>query len=176
YEPRRTSLIMAMCRDSQIAYANIITTINSTKYMVHKFYRMTEIFETNAIYRIEYQLIINVQKFRGDRGWSQRILSGKLGFTEAFVGKCESLDQPEKYNLRHIGLLKKVFSFKSLDDLFPDGIPKDEQIVIRYKKVPKKKADGSDSKIMENVLVEIVVVDGETKAEVNKQIKKRANE
>lgn len=137
---------------------------------------MGEIFETKAIYRIEYQLILNVQNFRGTRGWSQRILSGKLGFAEAFVGNCESLDQDQKYNLRHIGLLKKVFAFKSLDDLFPDGIPEDEQIVIRYKKIPKKKADGSDSKIMENVVVEIVIVDGETKAEVNKLNKKRAGE
>lgn len=129
---------------------------------------MSDIFETNAIYRIEYQLIVNVQQFREDRGWSQRILSGKMGFTETFVGKCESLDQEEKYNLRHIGILKRVFGFESLDEFFPNGIPKDEQIVIRYKKVPKKKTDGSDSKIMENVVVGIVVVDGETKAEVNK--------
>jgi len=133
---------------------------------------MSDIFETNAIYRIEYQLIVNVQQFREDRGWSQRILSGKMGFTETFVGKCESLDQEEKYNLRHIGILKRVFGFESLDEFFPNGIPKDEQIVIRYKKVPKKKADGSDSKIMENVIIEIVVVDGETKAEVNKLNKK----
>ncbi|MFC3198258.1 XRE family transcriptional regulator [Parapedobacter deserti] len=135
---------------------------------------MTEIYQTKAIFRIEYELILNVKSFRDDRGWSQEVLSGKMGFTETFVGKCESLDQPEKYNLRHIGLLKKVFGFKSLDDLFPNGMPKDEQIVILYKKVPKKKADGSDSKIMENVVVEIVVVDGETKAEVNKQIKSKS--
>lgn len=129
---------------------------------------MVEIFETNAIYRIEYQLIINVQKFRDKRKWSQRTLSGKMHFAETFVGKCESLDQPEKYNLRHIGILKKVFGFKSLDELFPGGIPEDEQIVIRYKKVPKKKADGTFSKLMENEVVEIVVVDAETKAEGNK--------
>ncbi|SJN45719.1 hypothetical protein FM120_16910 [Sphingobacterium faecium PCAi_F2.5] len=95
-----------------------------------------------------------------------------MGLAENFVGKCESLDQPEKYNLRHLGILKKVFAFKSLDDFFPDGIPKDEQIIIRYKKVPKKKADGSDSKLMDNVVVEIVAVVGETKAEVNKENKR----
>ncbi|WP_447768287.1 helix-turn-helix domain-containing protein [Sphingobacterium faecium] len=133
---------------------------------------MQQIFETSAIFRIEYELIINIQAFREKRGWSQRILSAKMGLAEAFVGKCESLDQPEKYNLRHLGILKKVFALKSLDDFFPDGIPNDEQIIIRYKKVPKKKADGSDSKLMDNVVVEIVVVDGETKAEVNKENKR----
>ena len=132
---------------------------------------MLKIFESNTIYRIEYELIINVQRFREDRGWSQRILSGKMGLGEAFVGKCESLDQPEKYNLRHMGILKKVFGFESLDDFFPNGIPEDEQIVIHYKKVPKKKADGTESKLMENVVVEIVVVNAETKAEGNKRNK-----
>ena len=39
------------------------------------------------------------------------------------------------------------------------------------KKELKNKADGSHSKLMDNVIVEIVVVDGETKAEVNKQNK-----
>ncbi|NGM62683.1 XRE family transcriptional regulator [Sphingobacterium sp. SGG-5] len=130
---------------------------------------MSKFHESKAIYRIEYELILNVQKFRGERGWSQRVLSGKMGLAEAFVGNCESLDQDQKYNLRHIGILKKVFGFKSLDDLFPNGIPKDEQIVIRYKKVPKKKADGTPSKLMENEVMEIVVVDAETKAKGNKR-------
>lgn len=130
---------------------------------------MIKIYQTKAIFRIEYELILNIKTLR--KGWSQEALSRKMGLAENFVGKCESLDQPEKYNLRHLGILKKVFAFKSLDDFFPDGIPKDEQIIIRYKKVPKKKADGSDSKLMDNVVVEIVVVDGETKAEVNKENK-----
>lgn len=133
---------------------------------------MSKIYESKAIHRIEYQLILNVKEFRSDRGWSQQVLSGKMGFAETFVGKCESLDQPEKYNLRHIGILKRVFGFESLDKFFPDGIPADEQIVIRYKKVPREKNDGSVSKLKENVVVEIVVVDAETKAEVNKANKK----
>ncbi len=130
---------------------------------------MDKIYQTKAIFRIEYELIKNIKTFRDDRGWSQEFLSSKMGFAINFVGKCESLDQPEKYNLRHVGILKRVFSFKSLDELFPNGIPKDEQIVIRYKKVPKKKTDGTPSKLMENEVVEIVVVDAETKAEGNKR-------
>ncbi|MNL56709.1 hypothetical protein D3C87_1802210 [compost metagenome] len=132
---------------------------------------MEQIFETNAIFRIEYELIINIQNFRGKRGWSQRVLSAKMDLAEAFVGKCESLDQPEKYNLRHLAILKEVFGFKSLDEFFPHGIPKDEQIIIRYKKEPKNKADGSLSKLMDNVVIEIVVADGESKAQVNKHNK-----
>ncbi|WP_270088209.1 hypothetical protein [Sphingobacterium sp. SYP-B4668] len=129
---------------------------------------MSKIFETKAIFRIEYELIQNVKKFRSQKGWSQEVLSSKLGFVETFVGKCESLDQPEKYNLRHIGIIKKVFDLKSLDNLFPDGLPKDEQIIIAYKKVPRIKADGTPSKIMENVVIELVVVEEETKAAANK--------
>lgn len=145
---------------------------NTTKYSVVNLCFMTRIYESKAIHRIEYQLILNVNKFRSDRGWSQQVLSGKMGFAETFVGKCESLDQPEKYNLRHIGILKRVFDFKSLDEFFPGGIPADEQIIIRYKKVPRENNDGSVSKLKENVVVEIVVVDGETKAEINKANKK----
>ncbi|MEC3879141.1 hypothetical protein [Parapedobacter sp. 10938] len=137
---------------------------------------MSEIYQTKAIFRIEYELILNVKAFREERGWSQEMLSSKMGFAVNFVGKCESLNQPEKYNLRHIGILKRVFGFESLDEFFSDGIPKDEQVVIRYKKVPKMKADDTPSKIMENVVVEFVVVDGETKAEVNKQSRKRTGE
>lgn len=144
--------------------------------MVDKFLIMTAIYQTKAIFRIEYELILNVKAFREKKGWSQELLSGKMLFAVNFVGKCESLDQPEKYNLRHIGILKRVFGFESLDEFFPNGIPKDEQIVIRYKKVRKMKTDNTPSKIMENVVVEIVVVDGETKAEVNKANKKRTDE
>lgn len=133
---------------------------------------MDKIYKTKAIFRIEYELIFNIKDLRGERGWSQEVLSGKMGLAENFVGKCESLDQPEKYNLRHMGILKKVFGFESLDDFFPNGIPEDEQIVIHYKKVPKKKADGTESKLMDNKVVDIVVVDAETKAEGNKQSKK----
>lgn len=133
---------------------------------------MIEIYQTKAIFRIEYELICNIKILREKKGWSQEALSEKMGFAVKFVGKCESLDQPEKYNLRHLGILKKVFNLKSLDDFFPNGIPEDEQIVINYKKVPKKKSDGTESKLMDNVVVEIVVVDAETKAEGNKQNKK----
>jgi len=128
---------------------------------------MDDILETRSIYLIEYQLIENVKQLRLNRGWSQETLSLKMGFVETFVGKCESLKQPEKYNLRHIGILKKVFGFKSLDDLFPKGIPKDELVKIRYKKVPRIKSDGTPSKFTDNQVIDIVVVEEKTKSKSN---------
>src|SRR5690606_108982 len=108
---------------------------------------MNTIYHSKSIYRAEYELISNVKALRNERGWSQITLSEKMGFVETFVGKCESLDQVQKYNLRHIGILKSVFELNSLDDLFPNGIPKDELIIIRYKKVRKTKADGTPSQL-----------------------------
>lgn len=129
---------------------------------------MNKTFESSAIYRIEYELIKNVKDFRTKRGWSQRTLSNKMGFAETFVGKCEAIDQPEKYNLRHIGLLKQIFGFSSLDDLFPNGLPKDELIKVQYKKVPKFKTDGTYSKFFDTEIIKIIVVKRATKVKSNK--------
>lgn len=132
---------------------------------------MIEIYQTKAIFRIEYELICNIKVLREEKGWSQEALSEKMGFALKFVGKCESLDQPEKYNLRHIGILKRVFGLKSLDELFPNGVPADEQIIIHYKKVPKKKVDGTDSKLFDSVVVDITIAPEDTKAKSNKRKK-----
>jgi len=129
---------------------------------------MKVVFESSAIYRIEYELILNIKDFRLKRGWSQRTLSDKMGFTETFVGKCEAIDQPEKYNLRHLRILKTVFGFSSLDELFPDGLPEDELIKVKYEKIPKVKMDGTISKLSETVVVDVVVVEDETKVKSNK--------
>lgn len=132
---------------------------------------MKDTYESNAIYRVEYELIQRVKQLREEKLWAQRTLSTKMGLADGFVGKCEMIEQPEKYNLRHLGILKRLFELKSLDDLFPNGIPADEQIIIRYKKVPKKKTDGTDSKLFETEVVEIILAEEETKAASNKQKK-----
>lgn len=129
---------------------------------------MKEVFESLAIYRIEYELILNIKNLRLERGWSQRKLSDKMGLSETFVGKCEAIDQPEKYNLRHISILKTIFDFSSLDDLFPNGLPSDELIKVKYKKVPQIKKDGTISKLSDTVVVDIVVVEEGTKVKSNK--------
>lgn len=130
---------------------------------------MGDIYESKAILRLEYELMLTVRDLRIDRGWSQEVLSDKMRLAITFVSKCESLSHPEKYNLRHLVILKQVFGLKSLDDLFPNGIPADEQIIIRYKKVLKKKADGTDSKLFETVVVDIILAEEETKAASNKR-------
>ncbi|UIR57331.1 helix-turn-helix domain-containing protein [Sphingobacterium sp. SRCM116780] len=127
-----------------------------------------EIFESKSIYRIEYELIKKVKELRLENGWSQTVLSDKMGFAETFVGKCESIEQPEKYNLRHLVILSAVFNVKGLNDFFPNGLPEDELIKIRYKKVPKLKADGTASKLSDSEIVEIVVAEEETKSKSNK--------
>lgn len=120
---------------------------------------MNEVFNSEPLYRIEFELIEKVRELRKEKGWSQRTLSQKMGFVESFVGKVESLNQPEKYNLRHLNILKKVFSLDTLDDLFPAKLPKDELIVIKYKKVSKINKDGTVSKNTEDKVVGIMVVD-----------------
>lgn len=128
---------------------------------------MSQVFESSAIYKIEYELIKNVKNFRLERGWSQRTLSKNMGLSETFVGKCEAIDQPEKYNLRHINILKEVFNFESLDDLYPDGLPKDQLIKLRYKKVPKLKVDGTYSKFFETEVIKTIIMNDSTKVKSN---------
>lgn len=143
----------------------------TTKYSVVKIFIMEEIYETKAIYRLEYELMLNARNLRIDKGLSQEDLSTKMGFVDTFVGKCESLNQPEKYNLRHFIKLKQALELDSLEDLFPNGYPADEQIIIHYKKVPKKKVDGTDSKLFDSVVVDITIAPEDTKAKSNKRKK-----
>lgn len=135
------------------------------------FLYMEELLKSNPIYRIEYELIERIKELRIEKGWSQEKLSEEMGLFKTFVSNCEAIKEDQKYNLRHIGILKRVFGLKSLDDFFPNGIPADEQIIIRYKKQPKKKADGTDSKLFETVVVAIILAEEETKAASNKRKK-----
>ncbi|MBL1407216.1 helix-turn-helix domain-containing protein [Sphingobacterium faecale] len=132
---------------------------------------MEDLLKSNPLYRIEYELIKNVKAIRTIKGLSQEKLSNNMGLFKTFVSNCESLGEDQKYNIRHLGLLKKALNLDSLDELFPNGIPADEQIIIRYKKVPKKKADGTDSKLFETVVVDIILAEEETKAASNKRKK-----
>lgn len=129
---------------------------------------MNKILESDTIYQIEYDLIKSVKALREKKGWSQRELSRKLGYAESFVGKCESINQPDKYNLVHLVKLKEVFDLPSLDCLFPNGMPEHKLVKIQYKKQPKVKKDGTQSKLSETVEVKIFEVKEDTKAVGNK--------
>ncbi|MEN5436588.1 hypothetical protein ABE545_23355 [Sphingobacterium faecium] len=40
---------------------------------------MIKIYQTKALFRIEYELIVNITTFLTIEGWSQEFLSGKMG-------------------------------------------------------------------------------------------------
>lgn len=124
---------------------------------------MEELLESNPMYRIEYELIEKIKELRIEKGWSQEKLSENMGLFKTFVSNCEALGEDQKYNLRHLGIFKKLFGLNSLDDLFPNGIPADEQIIIRYKKEPKIKADGTESKLFKNVVVDVILASNKEK-------------
>lgn len=112
-------------------------------------------FYTKPISKIDYDLILNVKRLRELNNWSQRTLSKKMGLALTFIGKVESLSQPEKYNIRHLNLLIKAFDFKTMDQIFPNKMPVQDLVIITYKKVPKIKKDGIPSKFYEEVVVKI---------------------
>lgn len=110
---------------------------------------------TIKISKIDYDLILHIKKLREAKGWSQRILSEKMGLSLTFVGKVESLGQPEKYSIRHLSLLMKAFGFKNINQLFPKELSNEDIVTIYYKKVPGLKKDGTPSKLYEERIIEI---------------------
>lgn len=110
---------------------------------------------TVTMSKIDYDLILHTKKLREAKGWSQRILSEKMGLSLTFVGKVESLDQPEKYSIRHLNLLMKAFGFKNINQLFPKELSSEDMVIISYRKVPALKKDGTPSKLYEEQIIEI---------------------
>lgn len=131
-----------------------IQTINqSTKLSVLTNKEMKVL--TVKISKIDYDLILHIKKLREAKGWSQRILSEKMGLSLTFVGKVESLGQPEKYSIRHLNLLMKAFGFKNINQLFPKELSNEDMVTIYYNKVPALKNDGTPSKLYEERIIEI---------------------
>lgn len=116
---------------------------------------MANTFKSNPIYSVEFELIEGVKALRIKENWSQRELSKKMGFAESFVGKVESYSQDEKYNLRHMVILKEIFSLKSFDQLFLSVPTNDEMIIVEYEQVPMIKKDGTEGKKLIDKLVRI---------------------
>lgn len=127
------------------------------------FYGMSnKVFETE-LNLIDFHIIMEVKRLRKRFSYSQRGLSKKMGVTSTFVGKCESLGQPEKYNLRHLIRLKSIFNLRYLDDFFPEGFPDDKHILVRYVKTEREKLDGTLSKIREDTVIEILNITAKKK-------------
>lgn len=110
------------------------------------------------ISRLDYDIIIIVRELREKRNISQRDLSGLMGLSKSFVGKVEALGQPDKYSIRHLTLIAKALKLKSFKDLLPKEIPTEDIVEIIYEKVPKLNKDGSESKQLEERVIEIRVV------------------
>lgn len=104
---------------------------------------------------LELGIILNVKHHRILRKISKEELSRLLGKADSFVGKVESLKDPDKYNIRNLQKLTIIFKLKSVRDLIPKEIPKYLDIEVIYEMVPMTKLDGSPSKKLEQKIVEI---------------------
>lgn len=68
---------------------------------------------------IEMYIIDKVRAMREKAGISQKELSLQLDFSEGFVGHIENPKRRDKYNVRHINKLAKIFKC-SPRDFLPD--------------------------------------------------------
>ncbi|MBZ9631550.1 helix-turn-helix transcriptional regulator [Salegentibacter sp. LM13S] len=107
------------------------------------------------ISRLDYEIINRVRRLREKNDISQRQLSELMNLSKSFVGKVEALGQPDKYSIRHLALIAKALKLKSLCELLPKFIPKEDIIEIKYQKIPKQNKNGSKSKQLEERIIEI---------------------
>lgn len=63
----------------------------------------------------EWQIIQLVKEKRIEHEMTQLQLSLKLGFSEGYVGKVESKNLPDHYNLDHLNKLAKIFKCSPQD-------------------------------------------------------------
>jgi DNA-binding XRE family transcriptional regulator len=68
---------------------------------------------------IEKYVIDRVREMRIKREISQASLAQSLGVSEGFIGNVENPKYPEKYNLRHLNEIAKIFKC-SIKDFFPE--------------------------------------------------------
>jgi transcriptional regulator with XRE-family HTH domain len=68
---------------------------------------------------IEKYVIAKVKEKRIANGISQAALAHLLNVSEGFIGNIENPNYPEKYNIRHLNELAKIFKC-SPKDFMPD--------------------------------------------------------
>lgn len=105
--------------------------------------------------QLDHEITLKVKALREEKGLSQRDLSEKMKLSKSFVGKVEALGQPDKYSIRHLNLVAKALKIKSVIELIPEGIQEYDMIEIIYEKVSKLNKDGSESKQLEERIIEI---------------------
>lgn len=115
--------------------------------------------ERIIISELDYLVIARVNELRLKKRISQRDLSELMGLSKSFVGKVESLGQPEKYSIRHLTLIAKALKLKSTRELLPTTINENDLIEIEYEKVPKLKKDGMPSKQFDERVTKITKVE-----------------
>ena len=67
--------------------------------------------------KIDQYVIDAVKEMREKNKISQNDLSFEMGFSESFVGHIENPNRRDKYNLKHINMLAKIFKCSPKDFL-----------------------------------------------------------
>ncbi|NWK65036.1 MAG: helix-turn-helix transcriptional regulator [Sediminibacterium sp. Gen4] len=67
--------------------------------------------------KIERYIIQKVKELRVANGMTQISLSQKLNMSDSFIGHVESPKRRDKYNLKHINALAKIFKCSPRDFL-----------------------------------------------------------
>jgi len=107
------------------------------------------------ISHLDYLLIVRVKALRTDRGFSQVVLTQKMGLSEGFVGKVELFTERAKYNIRHLYLIAKSFECK-LEDILPLEQPQHDMVRLTLQRMNKVNKDGtiSNKKTTEVIKIE----------------------
>lgn len=69
--------------------------------------------------KIELYVIEKVKEMRTERGFTQASLAEALGYSEGFIGHIENPKRRDKYNIKHLNELAKLFGC-SIRDFFPE--------------------------------------------------------
>lgn len=69
--------------------------------------------------QIELYVIQKVKEMRTENGFTQASLAEALGYSEGFIGHIENPKRRDKYNIRHLNEIAKLFGC-SIKDFFPE--------------------------------------------------------
>ncbi len=69
--------------------------------------------------KIELYVIEKVKEMRTEKGFTQASLAEALGYSEGFIGHIENPKRRDKYNIKHLNEIAKLFGC-SIRDFFPE--------------------------------------------------------
>ena len=70
--------------------------------------------------QIELYVIEKVKEMRTEKGFTQASLAEALGYSEGFIGHIENPKRRDKYNIKHLNEIAKLFGC-SIRDFFPES-------------------------------------------------------